>query len=132
MRPTCAIATQILILFVALPVAAEDAVSGHWLINGRVGGRDFTLDCRFQQVGQGLSGVCVDGPTGSSTVKGGRAHPLTKGHVEGDQIGWTYQSSFLFTKFDADHAGVHNGDHMSGRISALGKTGAFTASRSGS
>jgi hypothetical protein len=125
--PTFAITT--LMLCFASPALAEDAVSGHWLVTGRVAGKEFTLDCNFQQAGQGLSGICVDGPTGNTTVKGGRAHPLTKGHVSGDQIAWTYQSSFLFTKFDASYAGVHSGDHMSGQISALGKTGDFRASR---
>jgi hypothetical protein len=128
MKSIWAVTVSLLTLCATSSAAAEDA-SGHWLVAGRVAGKDFTLDCKFHQAGPNLSGVCVDGDTGSATVKGGRAHTLTKGRSDGEQISWTYQSSFLFTKFDADYAGVHKGDHMSGRISALGKTGTFTANR---
>ncbi len=116
---------------VAAPALAEDA-SGHWKVAGHVAGKNFTLDCEFQQTGQTLSGACVDGPTGDKDIKGGRAHPLIKGHVSGDQISWTYVSSYSFFKFNVDYTGVTKGAHASGQLAAAGKTGTFTADHLGS
>jgi hypothetical protein len=116
----------------ATAAAAQETAAGHWLVSGRVSGKDFTLDCRFQQAGQSLSGACVDGDTHDARVKGGRSHTLTRSHVGGGQVTWTYQSSFGLIHFDANYAGVLKGDHISGQISALGQSGPFTAVRSGS
>ncbi len=116
---------------VAAPVLAEDA-SGHWKVVGHIADKNFTLDCKFQQAGQALSGVCVDGPTGDKNIKGGRGHPLIKGHVSGDQISWTYVSSYSFLKFNVDYTGVTKGEHASGQLAAAGKTGTFTADHLGS
>src|ERR1700739_4464293 len=98
MRIFIATAAMLLSLGAAMPAFADDA-SGRWKVAGHVDGKDFTLDCKFQQTGQTLTGVCVDGPTGDKTIKGGRAHPLIKGQVNGDHISWTYVSSFSFFKF---------------------------------
>ena len=107
---------------------AADA-GGHWAIAGSVDGKNFTLDCRFDQAEQKLSGACIDGPTGDAKVEGGRSHTLLEGQAAGDNISWTYQSSYLFIKFDVKYAGTRDGDHMSGSIAAAGKTGTFTANR---
>lgn len=114
------------------PAAAQGSAAGHWAIEGKVGDKAFTLDCHFTQAGQNLAGACVDGDTHDARVKGGRSHTLTKGSLAGDQIAFTYQSSFLFTKFDAVYTGVLHGDSMSGSLAALGAKGVFTGHRAGS
>ena len=114
-----------------MPAFADDD-SGHWKIVGHFAGHDFTLDCTFKQAGQNLTGVCVDGPTGDKDIKGGGAHPLIKGQVNGDHISWTYVSHKSFFKFNVDYSGVTKGDHASGAIAAVGQTGAFTADHLGS
>lgn len=129
-RFVAAVATLALAGFAA-PALAGDA-SGHWKVSGHVAGKDFTLDCKFQQADQNLTGVCVDGPTGDKDIKGGRAHPLIKGHVSGDQISWTYVSSYSLFKFNVDYTGVTKGAHASGQLAAAGKTGTFTADHLGS
>ena len=131
MRTVLTAATMLLTLGAAASAAADDN-SGHWKVAGHVDGKDFTLDCKFLQSGQNLTGVCVDGPTGDKTIKGGRAHPLIKGQVNGDHISWTYVSSFSFFKFNVDYAGVTKGDHASGQLAAAGKSGTFTADHLGS
>lgn len=131
MKVRFAAAVILALTAVAAPALAQDA-SGHWKVAGHVAGRDFTLDCKFQQSGAALSGVCVDGPTGDKTIKGGREHPLIKGHVNGDQISWTYVSSYSFLKFNVDYTGVTKGERASGQLAAAGKTGTFTADRLGS
>ena len=110
------------------PAAAADA-SGHWLVSGKVASFAFTLSCAFQQVGATLKGVCSDGATNDPKIKGGRAHTLTAGHVEGDTIAWTYQSSFLLSHFAVAYSGVRRGDQMSGTINVQNRTGTFTARR---
>jgi len=126
--PPWAAAALLIGLAAAAPAVADDA-SGRWAVIGRVDGRGFTLDCKFVQTGQTLSGACVDGPTGDKTIKGGRSHPLTKGAVSGEKVAWTYQSSYGIITFGVDYDGVREGDHMSGDLKALGKTGPFTANR---
>jgi hypothetical protein len=112
----------------AAAAAGEDA-SGRWAVTGHVAGKQFTLDCRFAQAAQKLSGACVDGPTGDAKIKGGRSHTLTKGSVAGTKIDFSYQSSVGFIPFGVDYDGVRQGDHISGELKALGKTGTFTADR---
>ena len=112
----------------AMATAADDA-AGRWAVTGNVAGRSFTLDCRFVQAAQKLSGACVDGPTGDAKIKGGRSHALTKGAVNGTKVSFTYRSSVGILPFDVDYVGARQGDHMSGQLSALGKTGTFTANR---
>ncbi len=107
---------------------AEDA-AGRWAVAGTVEGKNFTLDCRFAETGQNLTGACIDGPTGDAKVEGGRSHPLLEGRVAGEAVSWTYKSSYLFIEFDVKYAGVRDGEHMSGTIAAAGKTGTFTANR---
>lgn len=132
MKPIWAVVATPLILGAAGPAAADDTAAGHWLVTGHVGGKDFTLDCRFQQAGASLSGVCVDGDTHDARVKGGRAHTLTRSRLSGDQVAWTYRSSYGLIHFDATYAGVRKGDHISGQVSAVGASGPFTAVRAGS
>jgi len=117
-------------LFAAAASGARAAdVSGPWLVSGKVASFSFTLRCAFQQAGEELTGACVDASTSDPNVKGGRSHPLTAGRVAGDQVSFTYGSSFLFTKFDVTYDGVVQGPRMSGQIKVQGRTGAFTAER---
>jgi hypothetical protein len=119
---------------IAAPVAATAQVgaAGAWSVSGKVSTLAFTLDCRFTQSGQTLGGVCVDRSTSDPKVKGGRSHTLTSGSVDGDQVRWSYQSSFLFTHFTVAYEGVRHGDAMTGSIDAQGHSGTFTAHRRGS
>lgn len=110
------------------PAFAEGA-SGRWAVAGNVDGKNFTLDCRFEQTDQSLSGICTDGPTGDAKIKGGRSHALLEGRAAGESVSWTYESSYLFIRFNVEYAGVLEGNHMSGTISAAGKTGIFSANR---
>jgi hypothetical protein len=126
--PIAAAAALLAGVAAAAPAGADDA-SGHWALAGHVAKKDFTLDCRFTQAGQRLSGACVDGPTGDAKIKGGRSHTLTKGAVNGEKIAFSYQSSVGLLPFGVDYAGVRQGDHISGQLSALGANGTFTADR---
>jgi hypothetical protein len=126
----------VLVAFVGLvcaasPVAAQGAgsMSGRWLVSGKVASLAFTLTCTFDQAGESLTGVCVDGSTSDPKVKGGRGHKLTQGRVNGDRVTWTYQSSFLLTHFNVDYSGVRRGQHITGQIMAQGHPGTFTADR---
>ncbi len=121
--------TSFAVLAAAVPAAAMDGASGHWLVAGHVAGKDFTLDCAFQQAGTGLTGVCVDGDTHDPRVKGGRAHPLIKGQADAGRIAFTYESSYGLLHFKVDYSGTRDGDHMRGQIDTLGKTGSFTGER---
>ena len=131
MKMKWAVVAPILGLMAAAPAFADDTAAGHWMVTGHVGGKDFTLDCRFQQSGSSLSGLCIDGETHDARVKGGRSHALTKGQAGGGQIAWTYRSSFGLIGFDANYSGSLKGDHITGQISALGASGPFTAVRAG-
>ena len=130
MKLIWAVTAPVLILCAAGPALAEDA-AGRWAVAGNVDGKNFTLDCKFAQAGQGLSGACIDGPTGDAKIKGGESHPLLKGHAAGEEVSWTYESHFSFIKFKVNYTGARKGDHMSGTIAAAGKTGTFTGNRVG-
>jgi hypothetical protein len=111
----------------ASPAAAE--VAGDWRVDGDISGVPFALDCRFAPHGPELGGVCVEAATGDARVKAGRAHPLTRGAVNGGQVSWAYKASFLVAKFDVNFAGRLDGDHMAGTTEASGRKGHFTAVR---
>lgn len=114
---------------VAGAARAEDGAAGHWRVQGKVSGFAFTLNCQFDQSGAKLTGVCVDGATSDPKVKGGRGHPLVGGSAQGERVAFSYQSSFLLSRFQVDYLGVRRGDRMSGSINVQGKTGEFTAER---
>jgi hypothetical protein len=128
MKSILAVLVSMVALCLVDPAMAEDA-GGRWAVAGNVEGKNFTLDCRFTQAGENLSGQCTDGPTGDAKVEGGRSHALLEGRVVGDDVTWTYKSSYLFIEFNVKYAGVRAGEHMSGTISAAGKTGTFIANR---
>jgi len=102
--------------------AADDPVSGSWIVHGKISGFQFTLTCRFDQKGQALGGTCYDGGTN-------KPHPLTRGAVSGDQVSWTYQSSYLFKTFDATYSGTLSGASIRGVATAPGHEGNFTAEK---
>src|SRR5437763_12570133 len=75
-----AICAGLALASLAAPAMAEDA-SGKWKVAGSVSGVSFTLDCKFQQTNQALSGVCVDTGISDKSIKIGRVRTLTKGGV---------------------------------------------------
>lgn len=111
----------------ASPAPAD--VGGAWRVTGRVSSFAFTLNCDFKPDGARLGGACVDASTNDPKVSAGKSHTITAGHIDGNSVGWTYQSSFLLTKFDVTYDGVQSGDRMSGTIRVRGHEGAFTATR---
>jgi hypothetical protein len=111
----------------SVPAAAEPA--GDWHVSGKVSSFAFTLNCKFKIDGAQLGGECQDGSTNNPKVAAGRIHPLITGSIQGDHVTWTYQSSFLLTKFNVTYDGVVTGDRMHGTITTQGRTGAFTATR---
>jgi hypothetical protein len=111
----------------SVPAAAEPA--GDWHVAGKVSSFAFTLNCRFKIDGARLSGECQDASTSDPKVATGKVHPLTAGSIQGDHVTWTYQSSFLLTKFNVTYAGVLTGDRIRGTITTQGHEGAFTATR---
>ena len=111
--------------------AAQNAAGGRWVVSGKVGPFAFTLNCRFEAAGPALTGACVDGATSDARVKGGRRHDLTQGRVIGDKVSFSYQSSFMLSRFSVDYVGVMLGDRITGTLVANGQSGAFTAARSG-
>jgi len=115
----------LLMVAAAAPGSAE--VSGPWHVTGKVSAFAFTLNCDFKPDGERLGGVCVDASTNDPKVAAGKSHVLTAGSVKGDAVTWTYQSSFLFSKFDVTFKGTQSGDKMSGEITVQGHEGTFTA-----
>ena len=127
-RPMVAAALMLAGLAVYVPASAAE-VAGAWRVAGKVSSFAFTLNCDFKPDGARLGGVCTDASTSDPTIKGGKSHVLTAGSVEGDKVSFTYQSSFLLSKFDVTFNGVQTGDRMSGTITVQGHDGAFTATR---
>jgi hypothetical protein len=120
-----AIAAAFAALLTAAPVVAPaqtDPVAGTWKIKGKVQSFGFTLTCRFTRSGEALSGTCYDGGTN-------KPHALTAGKVSGDKVSWTYESSFMTQKFNANYSGVVKGGTISGTVEADGRKGAFSGSR---
>jgi len=126
MKPS-AMAMIAVLAATASPTLAEP--SGEWHVTGKVSSFAFTLNCRFKAEGPRLTGECQDASTNDPKLATGKVHPLINGSVQGDHITWTYQSSFLFTKFDVTYDGVQRGDRMSGTITTPRGSGAFTATR---
>jgi len=126
MKPS-AMAIIAVLATTASPTLAEP--SGEWHVTGKVSSFAFTLNCRFKAEGPRLTGECQDASTNDPKLATGKVHPLINGSVQGDHITWTYQSSFLFTKFDVTYDGVQRGDRMSGTITTPRGSGAFTATR---
>ena len=115
--------SAIALLALATPTfAADDGVTGTWRVQGKVSAFAFDLTCRFEQKGQALGGVCYDGGTN-------KPHPLTHGEVSGDHVSWTYQSSYLLTKFDAAYSGTLSGGSIKGGLTVPGHEGNFTAEK---
>ncbi len=115
---------------VVTPAPASAAeVAGAWHVSGKVSSFAFTLNCRFTPEGSKLGGECTDASTNDPKVDAGKSHVITSGSVEGDKVSFTYQSSFLFTKFDVTYTGVVSGDRISGTVNAQGHEGAFTATK---
>ena len=80
LNPTLILWTAVAALCGAGPAFA-DGTPERWAVSGSVDGKNFTLDCRFDQAGPSLTGACTDGPTGEANVPGGRSHPLVEGRA---------------------------------------------------
>jgi hypothetical protein len=121
MRPSLlALAATICLATPAL--GADDPVAGTWSLKARVDGIGFTLTCDFARTGNALTGTCYDGGTR-------KPHALTRGQVAGDQVSWSYMSSFLGKPFSANYAGKLVGATLTGAVVANGHSGTFTATR---
>ncbi len=127
--PIAALAALSLIAIGAPSTSSAAEVAGAWRVSGKVSSFAFTLNCRFTPEGSKLGGLCTDASTSDPKVNAGKSHVITAGSVEGDKVSFTYQSSFLFTKFDVTYTGVAAGDRISGTVNAQGHEGTFTASR---
>ncbi len=103
-------------------LAADDAVTGAWKLHGKVSAFSFDLRCDFKRDGQAIGGTCYDAGTN-------KPHPLTRGAVVGDRISWSYQSNYLFNKFDAAYSGLLSGTSIKGEVTAPGYRGSFTAEK---
>jgi len=100
--------------------ASVQADSGNtWRVNGAISGRTFVLDCKLVQG----TGSCVD------AAPGGKAKPLTSLSTSGDRAIWSFQTRHLFINITLAFNGRITGDHMSGTMSAAGRSGTFTAVR---
>ncbi len=123
-----AMLTSLFLAALASPASAAD-VAGSWHVAGKISTFAFTLNCQFKPDGARLGGICVDASTSDPKVNTGKSHPLTAGSVNGDKVSFTYQSNFLFSRFDVTFNGVQTGDRMSGEINVQGRAGAFTATK---
>jgi hypothetical protein len=121
------LASLVSALLLASPAAAQ--VAGNWHVNGKIDDNAFVLDCRFDATDSGFGGVCVEAPGGSSGTHPGKQHILTKGSVSGNQIGWSYPTSFIFMSFSVNFAGTLSDDGITGTVTASGHSGPFTAVR---
>ena len=121
------LSSLVLVLLAAAPAAAQ--VAGAWHVNGKIDDRVFALDCQFDPNDSGFGGVCIEAPAGSAGTHAGKQHILTKGNVSGNQIGWTYQASFMLMSFNVNFAGTMAGDSITGTVTASGHSGPFTATR---
>jgi hypothetical protein len=143
MKPLRSTLLALSALLLASPAMAQ--VAGAWRVTGKVAGRAFAVDCRFEPRGTEqhgaeqhgpeqhgaaeFGGVCVDAETGEAGAHPGKAHTLSKGVITGRQVRWTYPANFLLAKFDVTYTGTLDGDRMTGVISAGGRDGQFTAAR---
>ena len=112
----------VVVLSASPALAGDVAVDGGWTVHGKVGAFGFDLMCRFERRGDGLGGICYDGGTR-------KPHPLTRGSIVGDHISWTYQSSYLLNKFDANYSGLISGTAIKGEITVPGRAGTFSAEK---
>jgi len=115
-------AALVLALSASSALAADDPISGAWKVHGKVAAFSFDLTCDFKRDGQAIGGTCYDAGTN-------KAHPLTQGSITGDKISWTYQSNYLFNKFDASYSGLRSGTSIKGEVIAPGYRGSFTAQK---
>jgi hypothetical protein len=118
----CAMVLAIATPAMAAPVPA-DGVNGAWAIEGDIEGHAFTLYCTLEQDGVLVTGVCHDdGPTG-------KARRITSGTVSGDQVSFSFKRSYLLLKVTAGFKGTLSGSTITGKATAVGFSGPFTAVR---
>lgn len=111
----------------AAPAFAE--MPGNWHVTGDIDGKAFAVDCKFAPQGKNFGGACVDAATGDAKVKAGKTHVLKQGTVIGNQVHWTYPTKVMFMSIDIDFAGTMSGNRITGKVSAKGREGTFTAVR---
>jgi hypothetical protein len=120
---------MLLLPLVLYASSASAQFGGAWQVNGNVSDTAFILDCTFEPNGAEFGGTCVEEASGDPKVHAGKNHTLTAGTAAGDQVNWTYKSSFLFTTFDVSFSGTLDKDRIAGTVTAAGRKGAFTAVR---
>lgn len=108
----------------AAPASAEGV--DLWRVSGKVAGVAFVMDCRFEPPAAQFGGACTEVSRSNGGGQAGAVHKLTRGAVTGNQISWTYQTSFLISRFDVTFTGLLDGGHMAGAVDAAGRKGDFT------
>ncbi len=116
-----------MLLAVATPVMATpapvDSVNGSWAIDGNIEDHPFKVYCTLEQDGILVTGVCHDdGPTG-------KARRITSGTISGDQVSFSFKRSYLLLKVTAGFKATLAGSTITGKATAAGFTGPFTAVR---
>ena len=90
-----------------------------WRVNGAISGRIFTLNCVLEE----STGVCTD------ASPGGHSHPLASLSGSGNRLAWSFKTRVAFLTVTLAFAGLVAGEHMSGTMTAAGRSGTFTAVR---
>lgn len=112
------LSAAVLLLTLASPVAQAQS-AGAWNVSGAISGRSFELECRLEQPG----GVCIDASNKS------RVHALTSLSVDGGEARWGFTTKVLIAKIAMRFDGRIEGKRMTGKVTAAGRTGTFTAVR---
>jgi hypothetical protein len=100
-----------------------DSLNGAWAIDGNIEDHPFKVYCTLEQDGILVTGVCHDdGPTG-------RARRITAGTIVGDQVSFSFKRTYLLLKVTAGFKGVLSGPTITGKATAVGFSGPFTAVR---
>jgi hypothetical protein len=117
-------ATLLALAMPAIAVSAPaDNVNGSWAIDGNIEDHPFKVYCTLEQDGILVTGVCHDdGPTG-------KARRITSGTVSGDQVSFSFKRNYLLLKVTAGFKGTLTGSTITGKATAVGFSGPFTAVR---
>lgn len=121
-----AISGLVLALACAAPAMAD--AGGAWHVTGEISGNKFALDCKFTAQGTELAGECTGAPDGNPKYVG-KIYKLAKGSATGDQVSWSYPTSYMFMSFNVNYIGTLSGDRIAGTVDAAGRSGEFSAAR---
>jgi hypothetical protein len=106
------------LVLAVLPIAAPATdLSGKWMINGDVVGNAVSLDCTFQQNGEGkLAGKCA--------VNG-----MDPSDIAGDVKEAEFKFSFTTGGYTLTYSGTVQGESVKGSIEVAGVNGTFSGTR---